>query len=81
MNLHSLQHIRLLAGVDCNIAYHNRNSIVENECNYQVVLGYNIIKECEILMIINHKPTQTDTNIHKTSVHPQEKKRQTSYTC
>jgi len=74
MNLHSLQNIRLLAGADYNITYHYRNSITENKCTYQVVLGYNIIKECEILMIINHKPTQTATNIHNTSVHPQEQK-------
>jgi len=44
MNLHSLQHIRLLAGVDYNITYQNRNSVVENECTYQIVFEYNIIK-------------------------------------
>jgi hypothetical protein len=74
MNLHSLQHITLLATVYYNITYHDRNSIVENGCAYQVVLRYNIIKECEILMTINHKATQTDTIIHNTSVHTQEQK-------
>jgi hypothetical protein len=74
MNLHLLQHIRLLAGVDYNIMFHNRNSIVRNECTYEIVLGYNITKECGILMIINHKPTRTDTNIYNTSVHSQEQK-------
>jgi len=74
MNQHSLQHIRLLVGVYYNVMYHNRNYIVENECTYQILLGCNIIKECEILLIINHKRTQTDTSIHNMSVHPQEQK-------
>jgi len=72
MNLHSLQYIRLLVGVDYNITYHNRNYVVENECTYQILLEYNIIKEGEILLIINHKWTQMDTSIHNASVHPQE---------
>jgi hypothetical protein len=37
-------------------------------------LGYNIIKEYEILVLINHIRSQMDTSIHNTSVHLQEQK-------